>query len=139
MAIKYGRPSHANAAGSPAPDEIKAARVEAGLSQERAADSLRVATRTWTRWEYGATAMHPLLWAEWREAIKGGGSLPIEPPSSDQIKAARIAANLTQRQAARVLDVSEVTWRNWEIGRDTMRPALWSAWSRGVMTMRKSG
>lgn len=47
---------------SPSPEEIKAAREAAGLSQTAAASILHSALRTWQHWETGDRKMHPGLW-----------------------------------------------------------------------------
>lgn len=40
--------------------------------------------------------------------------------SKDNIKAARVAAKLTQEDAAKLLGVSWATWTSWETGRNRM-------------------
>lgn len=47
---------------NPKPDEIRAARESAKLSQERAAKLIYSAPRTWQHWEAGESRMHPGLW-----------------------------------------------------------------------------
>ncbi len=47
-------------------------------------------------------------------------------PTKEQVKAARMAANLTQEQAAYVLYRDSLSrWSEWETGLKTMRPADW--------------
>lgn len=41
------------------PDDIKTARLKAGVTQQEAADMMRVHLRTWQRWEYGKREMSP--------------------------------------------------------------------------------
>ena len=43
----------------PTPAEIKAARMEAGLTQQESADMMGVHLRSWQRWEYGKREMSP--------------------------------------------------------------------------------
>jgi len=43
----------------------------------------------------------------------------------DEIRAARVSANLTQRQAAHVVGAAERTWQDWERGRRNMPSAKW--------------
>ena len=47
---------------SPAPAEIKAARIGAALTQTEAAKLVYSALRTWQQWERGDNKMHPGLW-----------------------------------------------------------------------------
>ena len=47
-------------------------------------------------------------------------------PSKEQIKAARVAAGLTQEQAAAVVYRNSLTrWSEWETGMVPMQPAVW--------------
>lgn len=41
------------------PIEIKQARMDAGLTQQQAANLLHTSLRTWQQWEYGERRMHP--------------------------------------------------------------------------------
>jgi putative transcriptional regulator len=50
----------------PAPDEIRAARNNAGLSQSAAAEKIHSTLRTWQDWEAGKARMHPGLWELFR-------------------------------------------------------------------------
>lgn len=43
----------------PTPAEIKAARKDAGLTQQGSADMMGVHLRSWQRWEYGKREMSP--------------------------------------------------------------------------------
>lgn len=47
---------------NPSPQEIKAARDAAGLSQTAAAELVHSGLRTWQQWEAGDRRMHPGLW-----------------------------------------------------------------------------
>lgn len=46
----------------PAPDEIRAGREAAGLTQSAAAALVHANLRSWQRWEAGERAMHPAFW-----------------------------------------------------------------------------
>lgn len=46
---------------NPSPEQIRAARNRAGLSQTKAADLIHSKLRTWQDWEAGKAAMHPAL------------------------------------------------------------------------------
>ena len=65
-------PNHPNRsrAGSPArnpaPEEVRAAREAAGLSQSAAAGLIHSTLRTWQDWEAGKARMHPGLWELFR-------------------------------------------------------------------------
>ena len=45
----------------PEPDEIRAARAAAGLTQTEAGDVVHASLRTWQQWEAGDRKMHPGL------------------------------------------------------------------------------
>jgi len=47
--------------GSPSPDEIRAAREAAGLTQTAAAALIWSAQRSWQKWESGEREMHPAM------------------------------------------------------------------------------
>lgn len=62
-------------ASNPAPDEVRAAREAAGLTQKQAAALVYASLRNWQQWEQGegassARRMHPGLWELFR--IKAG-------------------------------------------------------------------
>jgi DNA-binding transcriptional regulator YiaG len=49
----------------------------------------------------------------------------IEPPSPEEIRAARLAARLTQSQAGAVVYRKLRNWQQWEGGERQMDVALW--------------
>lgn len=51
-----------------------------------------------------------------------------DSPAPAEIRAARQAVGLTQRQAGALIYVSDETWRSWESGRNPLMPALWELW-----------
>ena len=57
-------------AGSPArnptPEEVRAAREAAGLSQTAAGVLVHTTCRTWQQWEAGDRRMHPAFWELFR-------------------------------------------------------------------------
>lgn len=53
------RPSPAR---NPSPDEIRALRASAGLTQGQLADLLMTSTRAVQQWEAGDRKMHPAFW-----------------------------------------------------------------------------
>jgi DNA-binding transcriptional regulator YiaG len=56
------RSRRGNPARNPNPDEIRALRLAAGLTQTEAAAYLFTTVRTWQQWEAGDRAMHPAFW-----------------------------------------------------------------------------
>jgi DNA-binding transcriptional regulator YiaG len=50
----------------PAPEDIRAARLAAGLTQTAAGELLHTALRTWQQWEAGDRKMHPAVWELFR-------------------------------------------------------------------------
>lgn len=54
---------------SPAPAEVKAARLAAGLSQAKAAELVYRCRRAWQKWEYGEIETDPALWELWNIKI----------------------------------------------------------------------
>lgn len=68
-------PSHPNRgpkgpASNPAPEEIRAAREAAGLSQTAAGALLYRSLRNWQQWEGGERRMDPALWELFRIKIR---------------------------------------------------------------------
>ena len=47
----------------PKPEHIKAARLDAGLTQTEAATLVYSTCRAWQYWEAGQRKMHPAIWA----------------------------------------------------------------------------
>lgn len=66
-------PTHPNrsrrtpsAARNPTPEEIRAARQRAGLTQTQAAALIHCTLRGWQDWEGGQRRMHPAFWELFR-------------------------------------------------------------------------
>lgn len=49
---------------------------------------------------------------------------PAAKPTPEEIRAARIAAGLTQREAAALIYATQSAWEDWEQGRRRMHPGL---------------
>jgi DNA-binding transcriptional regulator YiaG len=47
---------------NPKPEDIKAARQAAGLTQTQAGALVHTTVRVWQQWEAGDRAMHPAFW-----------------------------------------------------------------------------
>jgi DNA (cytosine-5)-methyltransferase 1 len=60
---------------NPAPAEVRAARLAAGLTQNEAAALLLTGLRAYQQWESGERKMHPAFWLLFRLLI-GGARLP---------------------------------------------------------------
>ena len=78
--------SHPNrCAGSPArnptPEEVRAAREAAGLSQTQAARLIYCTLRGWQEWEAGNRRMHPAFFELFRAKSKIATASPPPPAS----------------------------------------------------------
>lgn len=51
-------------------------------------------------------------------------------PTPAQIRAARAAAGLTQKQAGELIWCTARTWQDWERGERRMMPVIWWAWQQ---------
>jgi putative transcriptional regulator len=47
---------------SPTPEQIRAAREAAGLTQAAAATLIQCSRRAWVKWERGERQIHPAMW-----------------------------------------------------------------------------
>ena len=54
---------------NPSPDDIRAAREAAGLTQTQAGALVHTPLRAWQRWEAGRAPMHPGLWELFRRKV----------------------------------------------------------------------
>jgi len=59
------------AASNPKPEEIKAAREAAKMTQTEAARVVYATLSAWARWEGGQRRMHPAVWELWRQKVAG--------------------------------------------------------------------
>ncbi len=57
---------------NPTPEQIKKARMDAGLTQSQAADLIYSELRTWQHWEKGDRDMHPGLFELFVIKVGGG-------------------------------------------------------------------
>jgi DNA-binding transcriptional regulator YiaG len=57
--VNHPNRGRGNPAANPKPEEIKAARVHAGLTQTEAASLVHSTCRVWQQWEAGDRRMHP--------------------------------------------------------------------------------
>lgn len=78
-------PNHPNRgpkgpSSNPSPEQIRAAREAAGLSQAAAGALLHSTCRVWQQWEYGARRMHPAFWELFQLKVeRGERSYPDRP------------------------------------------------------------
>jgi DNA-binding XRE family transcriptional regulator len=49
-------------------------------------------------------------------------------PNPTEIRAARLAAGLTQAQAAAIIHKTYRAWMEWEAGNRALDPVLWHVW-----------
>jgi len=61
----------------------------------------------------------------------------LNAPIPAKIKAARMAAGLTQEQAARVIGATRRAWQEWEAGRRNMPSAKWELFQIKVKQSKK--
>lgn len=59
-----------------------------------------------------------------------------ETPTPDQVRAAREAAGLTQREAGELIWVTADAWRQWESGIRRMMPVAWWAFNKRAAARR---
>lgn len=116
-------------------DLLAKARVNSGLSVKNAAVLVYSNSRNWYAWEDGQAKMPPAIFELF--LVKTGQKVlkawpraagPLEPlsspPSPAVIKLGRIAAELTQAQAAQLVHVTAGAWQKWELGKAKMHPAI---------------
>lgn len=63
---------------------------------------------------------------------------PARNPKSEEVLAARVAAGLTQAQAAAVVYVTLNGWQRWEYGERPMHPAFWALFRLRVGMLKLS-
>jgi DNA (cytosine-5)-methyltransferase 1 len=70
---------------------------------------------------------------------KGNGLM--NNPSPEEIKAARLAAGLTQTEAAKLVHCTKRAWQMWEAEEEaphrTMHPAMWELFLEKTKDLRK--
>lgn len=64
--------------------------------------------------------------------------VPDGTPSPEEIKAARAAAGLTQREAATLIWYEEIAWKQWEGGTRRMHPCAWWAFQQRASALSAS-
>lgn len=61
--IRFPANRLAGISGPPDPTSVLGERINAGITQQQAAEMLYTDIRTYQRWEYGDSRMHPAIWA----------------------------------------------------------------------------
>jgi DNA-binding transcriptional regulator YiaG len=56
-------------ASNPSPEQVRAAREAAGLTQTAASAVIYCSLRAWQDWESGARRMHPAFWELWQAKV----------------------------------------------------------------------
>lgn len=136
--MRPGRPNSLVAPSRPSPEEIRAARDGACLSQDDAAALVGASRRTWRRWERGETGMPATSWEQWKRLAVSLAETP-RSPKPDEIATARRDAGLTKVAAAAIARVSVESWQDWEAGRTVMNSALWADWQRTLRAIIPNG
>ena len=117
----------------PTPEQIKKERIGAGLSITQAGELIYAATpwKTWNDYEQGVQ-IKQAIWELFlfKLKLKEIGIMMIDKsieiqPTPEQIKKIRKAIKLTQKEAAKLLYVSERNWINYEKGDINMSIAFW--------------
>lgn len=114
----------------PMPEQIKKARLDAGLTQTEAEEMVYTSTQ-WHLYENGAIKMKTAPWELFKLKIKLneiGMVVDSEMevlPTPERIKQARIDAGLTQTEAANLIHKSLRVWQNYELGDRGMDKAAW--------------
>ena len=110
----------------PSAEEVRAVRQAAGLSMTAAADLVHCRHfLNWSAVEDGRAAMPLDVWELFRFKVLHLGEPAPSLPSADVLRAARLAAGLTQEQAAARVYVTRATWTAWEAGRNQINRAAW--------------
>lgn len=115
---------------------LKKARSKAGLTQAQAAELIRVRPDAWELWEEGLDDMPYYIFEAFQEAVKAQSR-----EEALVIRNARLAAGLTQAQAAALVSVATPTWIAWERGRAIMRPSFLDYFlhkTRGIVDLRSA-
>jgi putative transcriptional regulator len=98
---------------NPRPDEVRRARLAAGLTQTAAAAVVYCTLGTWQRWESGERAMHPAFWDLWRrkiaEARESARAVAFHDPRVIALRA-WLDARVSSYQAAPVTDAQMASW-----------------------------
>lgn len=139
---KRGRPSRRVACDGPGAADIRAARVQAGLTRDLAAAMINVSPRTWQRWEAGETIMPSEDWKAWVALVEQDTTVrpPLrrgrpcnrpspESPGAAEIRATRLASGISLETAAKYAFVSRRTWQRWERGESSISATAWKAFT----------
>lgn len=125
----------------PTPEQIKQARISAGLTQTQAAELLHKSLRVWQNYELGDRGMDIAHWVLFQIKLnqrnvtvsKTLNALIIDtPPTPEQIRQARLAAGLTAEKAASMIHRSTRTWQFYEDGKRKMDVSRWQLFQHQI-------
>lgn len=110
----------------PSGEEVRAARIAAGLSIQAAVDLVYSgAAVNWPAVESGRDLMPLHVWELLLFKLAAPGRPAPSLPPPDVLRAARKAAKLTQDQAAELVGIKRATWAAWEAGHNKPGRAAW--------------
>ncbi|WNL48525.1 hypothetical protein RKE25_23210 (plasmid) [Dyella sp. BiH032] len=121
-------------AATPDPAAIKAARIDADLSQTAAAALVYSPLITWQKWEQGqangGNRMHPAFFKLFKLKVRPDYVAPVDlpKPAPATILAKRESLGLTRKEAAALLMVTESGWQRWETEGTGGRPMHLAFW-----------
>lgn len=75
------RASSVSLSHNPSPDEVKATRELAGLTQTQAGGLVHTTCRAWQQWEAGDRRMHPAFWELFRRKVASALPSPSSLPA----------------------------------------------------------
>ena len=125
---------------SPLPEEIKAARIGAGLTQLQAANLIGISRRVWQYYEFGDRKMSLNDWELFQIELEllphtdvnqnYDSKIEIDSaPTPVQVKEARLLSKLTYEEAATAINRSGRAWRDYENGKRIMSVEVWRLFS----------
>jgi len=126
------KPTHA-----PTTSTVKALRQSYGCRRYQIAQLVGVHPKTWGKWEKTCPPS-PLKWGRVLEALKNQPKLEInmETESKTQtnadpanVRMYREAAGYDRKGAASLVNVTEHTWKAWELGQRPMKQSLLDEWA----------
>jgi DNA-binding XRE family transcriptional regulator len=125
----------------PTPEQIKQARITAGLTQTQAADMLHKSLRVWQNYELGDRSMDISHWVLFQIKLKYQLNISVSqtldgvidmPPTPDEIRKARETAGLTKAEAASMIHRSTRTWEFYEDGNRSMDVSRWRLFQQQI-------
>lgn len=119
----------------PSPEQIKQARISAGLTQTQAAEMLHKSLRVWQNYELGDRNMNVATWVFFQIKLKYQLNvihIDVKQPTPDEIRQARISAGLTMEKAASMIHRCCSSWKRYEDGERIMKVSLWQLFQKQI-------